>query len=584
MQVKRRNRQQRSSWARFFKKGLRPAIILLCFAIIALGIAPLHQSYVKVSAQNGDNRNRSQSQSSSAQSNSASAEGGAISESALAQIKALDEEKQSRTPAQKKMDSQLVYAVKMNRGEAIAPGVQTLAVDVGASDNGDITVDISADIDDALLGQLQQMGVQVVSSEPQYHALRVNTSLDRLESIAALPQVRFVAPKQDAMIYQDHPADDQPAVNPTSFQPRADLVRSEVQGVITNAFNGAMSTSVTPGTGLAGIGSAESQGDLAHKAYSARGTFNVDGTGIRIGVLSDGTTNLAASQASGDLPPTCSSLTPPATEHCVNVVPGQTGSGDEGTAMMEIIHDVAPGAQLYFATANPTITQFAANINTLRNVYSCDIIVDDVGYFVESPFQDGQAVAVISPNNAGIVTQAVNDVVASGALYFSSAANSGNKNDNPSGTWEGDFVNGGTLALVPGGNLHDFDPTAAVAQSDSISAGSSSGASAPILLFWSDPLGASSNDYDLYVLNSTSTSVLGSSTNVQTGTQDPYERVNGVNTTGNRVVILQKTGAADRFLHLDTNRARLSFSTPGNTHGHNAASGPYGVAAVCAAC
>src|ERR1044071_7563701 len=51
---------------------------------------------------------------------------GKISDSAARQIQALIEEKESRTPAQQKMDSQLVYTVKQNRGQAIANGVQTL--------------------------------------------------------------------------------------------------------------------------------------------------------------------------------------------------------------------------------------------------------------------------------------------------------------------------------------------------------------------------------------------------------------------------------------------------------------------------
>ena len=45
-----------------------------------------------------------------------------------------------------------------------------------------------------------------------------------------------------------------------------------------------------------------------------------------------------------------------------------------------------------------------------------------------------------------LILQAVNDVTASGALYFSSAANSGNQNDGRSGTWEGDFADGGTVS------------------------------------------------------------------------------------------------------------------------------------------
>lgn len=190
--------------------------------------------------------------------------------------------------------------------------------------------------------------------------------------------------------------------------------------------------------GYNGVGGKNAEGVIAHRVYSARGTFNTDGTGIRIGVLSDSVTPaaLAASQASGDLPPTCSSPAPPATEKCVQIVPGQDGPapGDEGTAMLELIHDIAPGAQLYFATAFTSDTSFATNIRQLRTVYNCDVIVDDVGYSNETPIQDGQAPTVISTSNGGAITQAVNDVAALGALYFSSAANSGNKNDGTSGT------------------------------------------------------------------------------------------------------------------------------------------------------
>ena len=74
----------------------------------------------------------------------------------------------------------------------------------------------------------------------------------------------------------------------------------------------------------------------------------------------------------------------------------------------------------------------------------------------ETPFQDGQTVA--SSTNGGIVIQAVKDVAAAGALYFSSAANSGNKNDGTSGTWEGDYLDGGaaTGPLAGAGNVHNF--------------------------------------------------------------------------------------------------------------------------------
>ena len=167
-------------------------------------------------------------------------------------------------------------------------------------------------------------------------------------------------------------------------------------------------------------GSVDSEGDTTHRAITARPHFLVDGTGIRVGVLSDSVDFMAQAVATGDLPSD------------VLVLPGQAGTGaGEGTAMLEIVNDLAPGAKLAFATAMNSEASFAQNIIDLQGA-GCDIIVDDVGYADESPFQDG------------IAAQAVNTVTARGALYFSAAGNEGSVTHGTSGTWEGDFVDGGT--------------------------------------------------------------------------------------------------------------------------------------------
>jgi hypothetical protein len=301
-----------------------------------------------------------------------------------------------------------------------------------------------------------------------------------------------------------------------------------------------------------GQGATTSQADITHRTAVFRGLTGFNGTGVKVGVLSDGVEHLAASQASGDL-------------GVVTVLPGQAGSGDEGTAMLELIHDVAPGAQLYFATAFTSITSFADNIRALRAA-GCDIIVDDVGYFVESPFQDGQGPLVVSPNNAGVVTQAVKDVAAAGAMYFSSAGNSGNLNDGTSGVWEGDFITGAATA-APVTSVGDFHRFTGVQDFDTLTVAGSG----PISLAWSDPLGGSANDYDIFRLNAAGTTVAASSTNIQNGNDDPYEQMSN-STASPRVVIVKKTGALGRYLHLNTNRGQLSVATAGQTHGHAATS------------
>ena len=244
-----------------------------------------------------------------------------------------------------------------------------------------------------------------------------------------MPDVIFVQPRQDATTSRHV----RPSASPGL---RSALARS-ISGV--TAASGQLSN-VIPGP--TGRGSRSSEGDITHLAVAARAAFSTTGAGIKIGVLSDGVRNLAASQAAGDLGPV-KVIGPPAP--CASFV-----VCDEGTAMLEIIHDLAPGAELYFASGLVSITSFADNIRALRAA-GCDIIVDDLFYFVETPFQDGQAPGIISNSNGGVVIQAVKDVTASGALYFSSAGNSGNFNDGTAGAWEGDFADGGPTAGAPVG-------------------------------------------------------------------------------------------------------------------------------------
>ena len=83
--------------------------------------------------------------------------------------------------------------------------------------------------------------------------------------------------------------------------------------------------------------------------------------------------------------------------------------------MLEIVYDLAPSASPLLCHGRMTApANLASNIIALKNA-GCKVIVDDVTYINESPFQDD------------IISQAVNTVTAAGVLYFSSAANSGNE-------------------------------------------------------------------------------------------------------------------------------------------------------------
>ncbi len=100
-----------------------------------------------------------------------------------------------------------------------------------------------------------------------------------------------------------------------------------------------------PPLAITNVGSVTSQGDAAQRSSVARTTFGVTGSGVMVGVLSDSFNCLGgagADMTSGDLPPVT----------VLQEEPGCSSSGtDEGRAMLQIVHDVAPGASLAFATA-----------------------------------------------------------------------------------------------------------------------------------------------------------------------------------------------------------------------------------------
>jgi hypothetical protein len=281
---------------------------------------------------------------------------------------------------------------------------------------------------------------------------------------------------------------------------------------------------------------------------------------VKIGVISDGVDHLADSQAAGELGP-------------VTILPGQAGSGDEGTAMLEILHDLVPGAQLYFATGYSGQASFAQNIRDLRLVHGCDIILDAVGYFSESPFHAGQPAS--STSTLAVIAQAVNDVTAAGALYFSMAGNFGSLDRNNSAVWEGDWVDGGPGLFGVIGHVHNFG------------GGNTSNVvtkrAARVDLFWADPIGFAANDYDLFIVNAAGNAVIDSSTDLQNGNgnDDPWEET-GQAFPNERVVVLQDFGSP-RFLHVNMNDGAFTFRTAGQIRGHAIAADAYAVAATPAA-
>lgn len=184
-------------------------------------------------------------------------------------------------------------------------------------------------------------------------------------------------------------------------------------------------------------GSVQSEAVKALKVNLVRERFNYTGKGVKIGVIANSYNILGGAEAgvkSGDLP---GPNNPNGYVTSVSVLSefqsDSNLSNDEGRAMIELIHDIAPDAEILFYSGANGFFDFADGIRELA-MAGADIIVDDIFYFSSPFFQNG------------VVAQAVNEVSEQGVIYFSAAGNQGQA------SYESDFNPG------PDGLLHDFDP------------------------------------------------------------------------------------------------------------------------------
>lgn len=470
-------------------------------------------------------------------------------ENAKRQIAALQDLKVSQSPAESKMDSSLVVANRKTFDRRLAAAVPQLQSPVKADPGARVTVDIRATVSDGLVNDLRGAGAGIRYVSPANGSIRAELPLSAVEGFAARKDVQFVEPAVGAKTLREVAPPGPPGKPGPSKVDKAKQIEDA-----TKHAQAAKAAALVVG-----------EGDRAHNADGARQQFGVTGVGVKICALSDGVDSLSTLQASGQLPAN------------VDVLPGQAGSGNEGTAMLEIVHDVAPGADLGFATAFTSESSFADNIRALRTQGHCDIIVDDVVYFDEAVFQDGP------------VARAVNDVTAAGALYFSSAGNEGNVADGTSAHWEGDFVDSGQSIGKFAGTANNFAGASGNQIFEPISDNSSFGV--VNTLKWADPLGGSANDYDLYLLDGNG-NVLTASQNFQTGTQDPYERVDTSPFGGHNLrLAIVKFKGENRYLSLsslggryrDSSDGLKAYTTVGETFGHSAAKNAFSVAAAPAA-
>jgi subtilase family protein len=308
----------------------------------------------------------------------------------------------------------------------------------------------------SVLAGLREAGATILSSDPSYGRVAISVRPQDLPAVGDVPAVRYVGEELT------------PQVNAT-----CDATISEGVGILN--------------------------------ADDLRTSAGVDGTGVKVGVISDSfdkatapATTAAQDIVSDNLPGaanTCSHTT-------ASTIGAQPSTGsDEGRAMMQIVHDVAPGASLDFESAFISQPSFAASITKLAD-QGASVIVDDVTYYDEPMYQDG------------VVEQAVTGVRARGVDYFSSSANNRYvKNGNEIGSYE---AVGGyrptacpAIPAITGGHVdcHNFSTPAAADNTFSYTNVASTGIQA--VLNWAEPWdGGVNTDLDIYVINESTNAVI----------------------------------------------------------------------------
>jgi len=330
-------------------------------------------------------------------------------------------------------------------------------------------------------------------------------------------------------------------------------------------------------------GSVVSEGLGQLRVDQAREAFGLRGSGITVGVLSDSydvaseaadggpiATHASQDVATNDLPGSGSSCSDQRLPVDV-LAEGASEGADEGRAMLQIVHDLAPHAQLAFATAFESEESFARNIERLARPVSAggagaDVIVDDVAWFEEPFFQDGPVAA------------AIDKVTAEGVAYLTATGNDnlvdGGGHDIAS--WEAPSFRDSescpaavlVLSGVNGKHCMDFDPSGETDNTFGITV--EAGETLTVDLQWAEPWYGVNTDLDAFLLSGAGT-VLAQSVEGNSGpkgTQRPVEIVQWTNPAGSsRTVQL----AVNRFSGGDP---RLKFILMENGGGVSATEYP----------
>jgi hypothetical protein len=389
-------------------------------------------------------------------------------------------------------------------------------------EDGEVLVEASFDAGAPVrLPALREAGAEIVASSGRYQVATVRVPIADLTELAAVPGVTSVTP---------------------------------VRAPVTRLSEPCRGSVVTEGIAQLQVEAARA------KLEAALGEAPKEGEGLTVGVLSD-SYNQATEAVSGgpiatkafddvttqDLPGGENSC-PGEQSPVLALEPykfGEEGEPpfDEGRAMLQIVHDIAPKAKLAFTSAFNGEVAFAKGIEKLAEPVlaggaEANVIVDDVGYFAEPFFQDGP------------VAVAIDKVVAAGVTYLTAAGNDNlfDAEGDEIASWEApEFQDSGgcpaAVRALPGLNTShclDFDPEAPVDRTFGIKV--EPGETLTVDLQWAEPWFGVGTDLDAYLLDAEG-HLLTFSAERQATTKKPVE-----------ILQWENQSAAERTVQLVINR------------------------------
>ena len=333
------------------------------------------------------------------------------------------------------------------------------------------------------LEKLKKYGVAIQCTDPQRKIVQTWISSDQVQILETLPEVKFIRPPS-------YPV-------------------KEVGSVTTEAYKA-----------------------LHIDSFVNRPEFigsNVTGQGIKVGAISSAINRADLSSRYGDLPTTTTGIsnmfggitywsfrTNPMTglpygDDVTGIINYWMGIPDEeGTAMLEIIHDIVPDARLYFSNFDTDI-EMNMSKDWLRQ-QGCDVIVDDISFYNTGPY-DGESVVSLGSTRQ----------VEHGVAYYTSVGNGAEEH------WWGYFQDPEV------NNISNFAPL-----DETLEVRIPSGYTVYAHLSWDEPWGESGYDIDMYMLDPNFLDFgnpYSYSTDLQLGDGDPAEGCGVFNNTFEPAVI-----------------------------------------------